>query len=361
MRGDKKGMMKMKKKKILVVTTQVPFISGGAEYLHRGFVEHLRRRGYEVDSFLIMEKWTPYFLPKWIFQARFIDLNQLPVFPDIVLALKFPSYLVNHPQKIVYFLHHFRVFYDLWNAPLVKFPRTREILAMREMLIKIDTMALREARRLYTQSFNVAGRLKRFNNVEAQVVYPPINDAHLFFSEEPENYLLFPSRLGILKRQDLAIRAIKFVKSPVKMLFAGKPDDENYWRQLNQLVQEEGVGDRVKFLGMTPRSTLIELYARALGVLFLPYDEDYGFVTLEAMYARKPVITCKDSGGPTEFVEDEETGFVTDPDPESIAMAIERLFENKHKAVQMGERGYEKIKAMDLSWDKVIDKVLEGF
>ena len=40
----------------------------------------------------------------------------------------------------------------------------------------------------------------------------------------------------------------------------------------------------------------------ALGVIFPPLDEDYGYVTLEAMLAAKPVITCTDSGGPLEFV-----------------------------------------------------------
>ena len=48
-------------------------------------------------------------------------------------------------------------------------------------------------------------------------------------------------------------------------------------------------------------------------MLYPPFDEDFGYVTLEAFLARKPVITCTDSGGPTEFVVDGVNGCVCEP------------------------------------------------
>ena len=42
----------------------------------------------------------------------------------------------------------------------------------------------------------------------------------------------------------------------------------------------------------------LRLYANCLGVIYPPLDEDYGYITLEAMLAQKPVVTTRDAGGP---------------------------------------------------------------
>ncbi len=49
-------------------------------------------------------------------------------------------------------------------------------------------------------------------------------------------------------------------------------------------------------------------------MVYPPFDEDFGYVTLEAFLARKPVVTCTDSGGPNEFVVDGVNGYVCEPD-----------------------------------------------
>ena len=67
------------------------------------------------------------------------------------------------------------------------------------------------------------------------------------------------------------------------------------------------------------------LYRDALAVLYVPYDEDYGLVTVEAMACGKPVVTTHDSGGPLEFVIDAENGFVTRPEPQALAERIDQL------------------------------------
>ena len=101
---------------------------------------------------------------------------------------------------------------------------------------------------------------------------------------------------------------------------------------------------------------IVRLYAGALGVIFPPYDEDYGYVTLEAFLAGKPVITTTDAGGPTEFVEDGVNGWVTAPDPAALGAAIGALEANRARAAALGAAG--QARARGITWDGVVDRLL---
>ena len=93
-------------------------------------------------------------------------------------------------------------------------------------------------------------------------------------------------------------------------------------------------------------------------MFYAPYDEDFGYVTVEAFLSRKPVITTADSGGPLEFVEDGTNGYVAPFEPKNIAEKIDNLFEDKEMAKRMGDLGYKKIKSMNITWDNVIKKLV---
>jgi glycosyltransferase involved in cell wall biosynthesis len=98
------------------------------------------------------------------------------------------------------------------------------------------------------------------------------------------------------------------------------------------------------------------LYAGALGILYAPFDEDYGYVTLEAFLAAKPVITAADSGGTLEFVRDGINGFVCAPDPPALAAAIDRIAGDRSLAERLGGAGQSL--ARTITWDGVIEQLL---
>ena len=101
----------------------------------------------------------------------------------------------------------------------------------------------------------------------------------------------------------------------------------------------------------------LKLYANARAVLFIPRDEDYGYITLEAMAAGKAVITAKDSGGPLEFVDDQTSGLVVDPTPQAVAQAIDRVAEDPDLAVRCGGRGKKKLVEMNINWEHVVEEL----
>ena len=138
-----------------------------------------------------------------------------------------------------------------------------------------------------------------------------------------------------------------------RAIVAQMKDDE---AQHARAAEEAGVAHRVTFLGAVADDQLPELYRNALAVVYVPFDEDYGLVTLEGFLAAKPVVTATDSGGTLEFVADGVTGRVTAPDPRAVGEAIAELHGARHLAAAFGAAGRERAAA--ITWDQVIDRLV---
>lgn len=338
--------------KIAVVNTQVPFVHGGAEQLAGWLVDQLREHGHVADLVL---------LPYWVAPPQTVLENAISAHftritgVDRVIALKFPSYYVPHDDKVLWVLHQHRPAYELWRSEFQQeLPDTIEGRYVRRAIIDADNRMLPEARRVYAISGVIARRMLTFNGVEPTVLYPPVGNEQAYYSEEPANYIFFPSRVASIKRQHLAMEAMRHVRSDVRLVIAGPGD----YGQLAQLASERGVGSRVELLpGWLPEQCKLDLLARCLGVVFPPHDEDYGYVTLEGFLASKPVITCTDSGGPLELVEDGVSGWVTEPNARAIAEAIDRLASSRDRAVRMGIAARERARTLEISWDHVVKEL----
>ncbi|KUG21235.1 glycosyltransferase [hydrocarbon metagenome] len=344
--------------KIAVCAVQVPFVKGGAEYHFDNLYAELLKRGYDVEYIKIPFKWYP---PEEIVNHaliwRLLDLSESNGMKiDGVIAQKFPSYLVRHPNKVVWLLHQHRTAYDLAHTEmddLLPYGKLGEVV--RQKIYKMDNLGLNEARKIYTNSGNVAGRLWRYNKIAGEPLYHPPPLMGQYRCESYDDYIFYPSRVDAIKRQDLAIKCLQHCNSNIRLKIAGTGPHLDYVRSL---AKECGVDDRVDFLGFVSEKELLDLYANAATVVYVPLDEDMGYVTLEAFLSKKPVITCADSGGPLEFVEDSVNGFIAAPSPESIAEKVQQLFENG-LCEKMGQNGYRKVSSMNLSWDNVIKKLLE--
>lgn len=344
--------------RIALCTVQVPFIRGGAESLCDGLYREMIKRGHEVEYIKIPFKWYP---PNEIMNNslvwRLLDLsesNGLKI--DGVIATKFPSYLVKHRNKVVWLLHQHREAYDLAHTKfddLANIANGGEIV--RKKIHSMDNKFLKESKKIYTISGKVADRLWRYNQINGEVLYhpPPLNGR--YYCESYGDYIFYPSRLDPKKRQDLFIRSMRYIKSDLRLKIAGTGPELSRYKDI---AKECGVEEKVDFLGHVSDEELLDLYANAFCVAYLPIDEDLGYITLEAFLSKKPVITCSDSGGSLEFVDDGVNGHVVDPVPERLAERINALYEEESGS-RMGEKGYKKIIDMNLSWDNVIRKLVE--
>ncbi len=212
---------------------------------------------------------------------------------------------------------------------------------------------LGECRAVYTNAQNTAARLAKFNGLSATALYHPPRLAARLKPGPYGDYVLSVGRVESVKRVDLIVRALALTDPALRLIVAG---DGTQRENVERDARAAGVADRVTFLGSVEDDALIELYAGALAVIYPPYDEDFGYVTLEAFLARKPVVTCTDSGGPNEFVVDGHNGYVCDPEPEALADAMRQLSADRRRAAAFGDAGHEV--AQRITWDGVIETLV---
>ena len=235
-----------------------------------------------------------------------------------------------------------------------------EFAKIRDAVVQADNALLPEAQRIYTNSAVVSSRLTRFNGIASEVLHPPLWDASGYRCDDAEGYIFCGGRISPGKRQHLLVEAMRHVRTNTRLIVAGSPDLPEHLDQLETLVRKHDLADRVTILGRwISEEEKHDLFARSLACAYIPYDEDsYGYVTLESFHSRKPVITCDDSGGVLELVEDDATGRVVPPDPTALAEAIDELAGDRPRTRRLGEAGHDRLVAAEITWDKVVGSLL---
>lgn len=342
--------------RVAIADSQVSFMRGGAEMLTVQLEQAMRRLGHDVEVIRFpINPGHPADLQRVIDFTTAEDLSRWVATPDVVVPLRFPGWLVQHPDKRVFMLHQVRQYYELYVPPTDKLERAAAD-AVRERVMAADTVALTGATRLWALSNRVGQRFERNNGGAAppSLYVPPPDEADLYQGRY-EQYIFAPSRQENHKRQHLLIEAMRYVSDNVKAVIVG---DGGAFHSNAKLIDQYGLRDRILHIAWQPKSVLAAWYANCLAVFFAPHDEDYGFITLEAMLSGKPVITTTDSGGPLEFVADGENGFVVKPDARHFAEKINELAGQAGLAQRLGKRGRDKYHAMGLSWDAAAQTIL---
>ena len=344
---------------ILICTTQVPFTTGGAEAHVAGLRNALIDAGYSAEVVALPFKWYP---PSEIMRSalawRLLDLSEANGKPvDLVIGMKFPAYLVAHQRKVLWIMHQHRAAYNLWDTPFDDLSPYPDGAQVREWIRNADDRFIPQARKVFANSKTVADRLRRYNKIESQPLFHPPPRAENLRCGELGDYIFYPSRLEPQKRQELLIEAAQYLRTPVKIILAGGSRDAKHYESL---AKKYDVKDRVCLRGYVAESEVIELYRNALGVCYLPFDEDYGYVTLEGMLSAKPVVVARDGGGAAEFVDHGSEGLLVEPEPRAIAESLDSLYADRARARAMGERGREKLKAMNLSWENVVSSLIDA-
>jgi glycosyltransferase involved in cell wall biosynthesis len=344
-------------KRVLVLEAQVPFVHGGAEVHVRELLRELRARGYNAELVSVPFRWDPNeeILPHaaaW----RLLDLSESNGQPvDLVIATKFPTYFARHPNKVVWLIHQYRAAYELCGTEYSNFRHNERDVGLRDTLIRLDTQMLGECRRIFANAQNTANRVAKYNGLAAVALYHPPKLAGRLSAATPAygDFVLSVGRIESVKRIDLLVSAMAGVDKPIRLVVAG---DGTQRANVERVAAQAGVADRVEFLGSVEDERLLALYREALAVLYPPFDEDFGYVTLEAFLSRKPVVTATDSGGPNEFVVDGVNGFVRPPQSDAFADAINALAADRRRTAAMGDAGYDR--ARTITWDGVIERLV---
>ncbi len=378
----------------LLAPSPVPLAIGGAENLWWGLLEHLNRRTEHHADLIKLPTPERSF---WEIVDSYRRWSLLDVSGyDVVISGKYPAWMAEHPRHVVYLLHPLRGLYDTYppgwplrcELPHPEVARLVEFLERggedRALLVEcFDRLDALRARDVPAEAFALPGPLIRqvvhfldgigrgeraiagsvalSSTVAGRADYFPAG-ASVPVAHAPSwrhglhssrgSYLFTVSRLDHPKRIDLLIRAMEHVHARVPLRIAGTGPQEAALREL------AGADSRITLTGFLNDVDLADAYAGSLAVLFAPYQEDYGYITLEAMLSAKPVITTTDAGGPTELVEDGVTGVIVEPDPAALGGAIDRLLSSRRSARRMGKVGLER--ARRVTWDDAVSKLLDG-
>jgi glycosyltransferase involved in cell wall biosynthesis len=339
--------------RIAVVRPQVPFAWGGAEILTDTLVAELRTRGHEADLVTVPFKWYPGAqVLTQAFLWRLLDLDEADGSPiDVVVATKFPSYLLRHPNKRVWLVHQFRQAYELDRTELGQFDESPEERALRRKIQALDRISLGEATRLFATSRNVADRLERSTGLAADVLPHPPQELD-YRCDGYGEFVLSVNRLDRAKRIDLLLEAAA-LDPAIEIVVAGDGPDRE---RLESLARDRGLDGRARFAGRVSPAELADLYGRCLAVYYAPVDEDFGMVPFEAFLSEKPVLTTTDAGGPLEIVADRRTGLVVSPEAAELARAAAWLREHRDEAASFGRAG--RAIAVEVTWDNAISRLL---
>lgn len=342
---------------IAICSTIVPFIDGGARFIVKWLASTMRSQGHKVEEILLPFSDDPDVLIEQIVGLRLLDVAGSA---DRLIALRPPSYVLPHGNKVLWFIHHIRVFYDLWKTPPYGPPDNAEMRSVRRALMTLDKISLQESRSVFTNSQVVGRRLLEYNGVESSTLYPPLFEAHRFGFRDLGNEIVYICRVEHHKRQHLAVEAMKHVKSAVKLRICGASWGWEYLDSMRNLVREFNMESRVTLqFEWISEEEKISLLSHCLAALYIPLDEDsYGYPSLEASHSQKAIITTSDSGGVLELVEDGDNGFVSDPTPEALALCFDRLFEDRKLARELGRRAEAKLRELNINWDHVVEKLL---
>ena len=308
----------------------MPFVEGGAELHVKSLIDQLRTRGYDVEKVALPFRVQPVEILAQAAAWRLLDLSSTNLSPvDLLIATRFPSYFARHPRKVAWVIHQHRAAYELCGTPS-DFDHTEADVGLRRTLLDLDRRMLGECRHVFTNAQNTAQRLEKFNGVAARPAYHPPPLAGRLHPGEYGDYVLprRPSRGSETRRPGNTRAGLRSC--------AAAADCRRRWLSTERgrrTAAQAGVADRVVFAGTTLATTLFPVCA--LAVVYVPFDEDYGHVTLEAFLAMKPVVTASDSGGTLEFVRDGENGSVCVPEPEPIGLAIAQLAGNRNRAREL--------------------------
>lgn len=343
--------------KVLVVNNMAPFVSGGAESMASHLKANLEAAGHQAEVLRIPFQWEPAArIPSQMLMARSFELQNV----DHVIALKFPAYLIPHPQKSVWLVHQYRQAYDLYDAGQTNLPEGQIGADIRELIRNADNECFRGARRIFAISDVTQTRLKRYNGFSSEVLRAPINDPEIFTGGPSKGYIFAGGRVNAAKRQHLLLEAMAMTSKDVRLVIAGPPDSVDDATRLHEIAERLGVQDRVRLdLRFMDRNEYADYLNGALAVASLPFDEEsFSYVAMEAATAEKALISTTDSGGVLGLAKNGKTGWVSDPNADSLAETMSAVYANPKRTRELGVAAKAGWLSHNINWPATVQALL---
>ena len=231
---------------------------------------------------------------------------------------------------------------------------------LKKIHIHLDRQAVTLCDDILANSRYTLSKIQAIYQKNGHVCYQGIPERSIqeFHSNHKKEYFLTVTRLEKLKHVESVIQAVHLLvtyygRKDCALYIIGKGSQESALKTLTaELALDE---QHVIFLGHVQNHDLHRYYAEALAVIYVPEDEPFGLVPLEAMQHKTAVIVSN-QGGVLETVANNVTGFHVEPgNAEQLAHAMLTLLRNRTRAAKMGEKGYQHVMA-HLTFSHFVDR-----
>ena len=169
------------------------------------------------------------------------------------------------------------------------------------------------------------------------------------------HYILFFGLIRKYKGLDILLKAMKWINSDIKLIVAGEfYDNQDYY---NQIIREENIAERVILVNKFIPDDEVKNYFSLAELVVQPYrSATQSGITQIAYHFDVPMVVTN-VGGLPEIVPDGICGFVVDVDPESMAKAVNRFFDqNLSESFILNVSNKKK----EFSWDNFNEVLLQS-
>lgn len=143
----------------------------------------------------------------------------------------------------------------------------------------------------------------------------------------------------------------------VKLYLRGSKVYQNYYQEVVDLIEKEGLGDKIFMEGFDPNITIQDIYRKYTATLLLSRYEGFGLPVLESQSFSKPVI-CSDIPVFRENLNTSAIYLNSNPTKVEIEELLDRLYDRKFLD-QLVEKG--NANTSQYSWAKTCQETLEVY
>ena|SRR3990167_2215141 len=343
--------------KVLIVNNMVPFGARADEELAVYLQANLSLAGHESEILRIPYQRQPAArIPAQMLMTRAFELSNV----DQVIALTFPAYLIRHQRKTLWLPYPGQAC-DPYDTEQATLPAGTADDQLQAYIRRADREVFAESRHVFAGSELARQRLLKYSGFDARVLPPPISDPQIFTDEAPGDYIFAGGRVNGTQRQKLLLEALALADRRVKLIIAGPPDAPADAEELQKMVVDAGLADRVKLdLRFVPRSLHAAYVNRSAAVVCVPVAEDgLSPVVMEAAIAGKALIGTGDSTGILGLVKAGETGWVVQPSAMELAKAMNAVYEDRTLLAQYGAAARSLWHSSGINWPRTIEALLQ--
>jgi len=343
--------------KIAIVSAYVPFLSQPLLNNIEKLSSLLQEQGHEVEQICLPFINDTEKLLEQIVTYRLINLTATA---DKVITLNPPAHVLQHPNKINWFIKDWDSYFGIKNYRDGSGSGSLQQDSIYQQIDTVNSRTLKEAKKLFAASKMISEQMKDLDSLKSEILYPPLPYSEYFRCDGYNDEIVCLADLKESSRLILLLDAMRFVKSAIRLRFCAESVDAFHVEKLKEIIIKHGLGNRIIF--QNKRYTTqekIDILAAALAGVYLPANDSfYGYSSLEIFHAQKPILTTNDSGSLTELVIDGYNGYIVDPTSQAIAEGLDKLYLDRKKTIAMGECAAQRIIDLKITWKNVMERLL---